>query len=463
MCETNKMEDTTKEKCCRGNELYGTVILSLAFTFIFTAYLAIQNLQSSLNQVDGLGMISLSCLYATIIVSGILAPAIIRAIGVKWCLIASFICHIIYTGTNFYPTFATLVPSSVLLGITAGPMWTGQSVYIANKAFSYAQRANKDPHAILSFYNGIFFCMYETTQITGNIISSVVLHQGTYNMTNNTLCGKDDCPIVTNSSQIEEPERYIVYTLLGVFLGCDFIGLLISAFLLPPLSPLMDDGNQDNVRQSLISCGKALGDLDLVFLVPLTMFMAMEQAILWTDFTKSFISCPFGIQQIGFIMAAYGGSTTVFALLFSRLAEYSGRYVLFGIAAVINMAIFISLFFFNPSMAEQSYIFIIAVIWGASEGIWQTQSNALIAFLFPEKKESAFANYHTWKAIGFTITFVYGNFLCVSSKLYIAIVLLFVAMLLYAIVEIRVRRSRGSQDMVPFRQHKSATISQTVL
>ncbi|KAK3598311.1 hypothetical protein CHS0354_029220 [Potamilus streckersoni] len=448
MCEANKMEDTTKEKCCRGNELYGTVILSLSFTFIFTAYLAIQNLQSSLNQVDGLGVISLSCLYAMIIVSGILAPAIIRVIGFNWSLIASFICHIIYTATNFYPTFATLVPSSVLLGITAGPMWTGQSVYLANKAYSYAQITSKDPHAILSIYNGIFFCMFETTQITGNIVSSLVLHQGTYNETFNTLCGKDDCPVLTNSSRIVEPERYIVYTLLGVFLAFDIVGLLISAFLLPPLNQSVDYVKQGCVKQSLISCGKALGDLDLLLLVPLILFMAMEQAILWTDFTKSYISCPFGIQQIGFIMAAYGGSTTVFALLFSRLAEYSGRYVLFGMAAAINMAIFISLFYFDPWIANQSNIFVIAVIWGASEGIWQTQSNALIALLFPEKKESAFANYHTWKAIGFTITFVYGNFLCVSSKLYIAIALLAVAVLLYTIVEIRVRRRRRSQDIV---------------
>lgn len=67
--------------------------------------------------------------------------------------------------------------------------------------------------------------------------------------------------------------------------------------------------------------------------------------------------------------------------------------------------------------------------------------SALVALLFPEKKDSAFANYHTWKAIGFTITFVYGNFLCVSTKLLIAICLLVVSMLLYVIVEIRVRRT----------------------
>ena len=66
---------------------------------------------------------------------------------------------------------------------------------------------------------------------------------------------------------------------------------------------------------------------------------------------------------------------------------------------------------------------------------------ALVAHLFPNKTDAAFANYHTWKAVGFTITFVYSGFLCVSTKLIIAMVLLVVAMTLYIVVEIRVYRT----------------------
>ncbi|WAR02410.1 UN93A-like protein [Mya arenaria] len=249
-----------------GKERRNVFVLSASFTAIFTAYLAIQNLQSSLNQADGLGIISLSCMYACIILSGILAPSIIGFLGEKTVIVVSFICHVVYTCTNFYPTFATLIPSSVLLGLTAGPMWTSQSVYLSDMAYSYAGRKNSDSHTILSKYNGIFFAMYETTQITGNLISSIVLQQGTYNYT--------------------------------------------------------------NTNETVKFCGR--------------------------------YGCP-------------------------------------------------------------------------------KEVNALIALLFADKKDAAFANYHTWKAIGFTVTFVYSNFLCVSTKLVVAIGLLVAAMLLYAIVEFRVR------------------------
>lgn len=440
-----KLEENDLHK---GRELRNVLILSGSFTAVFTAYLAIQNLQSSLNQEHGLGIISLSSMYACIIISGILAPTIIKVIGEKRTLIISFLCHVIYTITNFYPSFYTLIPSSVLLGMTAGPMWTSQSIYISEMSYSYATTSGKDIHAILSKFNGIFFSMYETTQITGNLISSLVLQQGSYNdksASNETVsnCGKTDCPLETNATSIDEPEHRVVYILLGIFLACDIAGVILTSCFLPPLKQQVSK-QKTNVLSSLTLCGKGLLDVNLVLLVPLIMFMAMEQAILWTDYTKAFISCPVGIQKIGFVMSAYGGSTTFFALSLSKISQYTGRHFLFIVAGLVNFGILVTLYLWIPQRDDITLIFVLPVIWGLAEGIWQTQSNALVALLFPEKKDAAFANYHTWKAIGFSITFVYGNFLCVSTKLMIALVLLVVAMTLYVIVEIRVTRRKRS-------------------
>lgn len=80
--------------------------------------------------------------------------------------------------------------------------------------------------------------------------------------------------------------------------------------------------------------------------------------------------------MVGFIMASYGGSTTVSALLTSRLAKYTGRHVLFAVAIIVQMSIFVAMFLFDPVGDEDlPYLFTMAVVWGLSEGIWQTQSN----------------------------------------------------------------------------------------
>lgn len=287
------MDLMQKERMPLGKECKNTFVLSAAFMSVFTSYLAIQNLQSSLNEEQGLGIISLSCMYACLIISGMIAPAVINVLGEKRVLVISFMCHIIYIGTNFYPSFITLVPSSVLLGFTAGPMWTSQSVYLATMAYSYAGRTLKDKHAVLSKFNGIFFPMYETTQITGNLISSLVLQQGNYNSNsssntlNNTItikfCGSTDCPFIENAEHIEEPSRDVVFILLGIFLALDIFGLLLTSFFLPPLEKLKHKGS---ICKTLSLCGKGLTDVNIILLLPLIVFMAMEQALLWTVYTK---------------------------------------------------------------------------------------------------------------------------------------------------------------------------------
>lgn len=62
------------------------------------------NLQSSINAKDGLGTVSLSAIYAAIVVSCIFIPTlVIRRLTVKWTLCASMICYAPYIGAQFYP------------------------------------------------------------------------------------------------------------------------------------------------------------------------------------------------------------------------------------------------------------------------------------------------------------------------------------------------------------------------
>ncbi|XP_062596122.1 protein unc-93 homolog A-like [Saccostrea cucullata] len=438
-----------KEVGVSGRETLNVVIISFSFFFVFTAYLALQNLQSSLNQEEGLGITSLSCLYGFIILSSILAPWIIKSLGIKISLLISWIAHMLYTCANFYPTFATLLPASILLGLISGPMWTSQSVFISTNAYSFSDLNKADTHAVLSRLNGIFFTYYELTQISGNLVSSFVLNRDEYNSTPaSTQCGCNDCPDVAlenGTSKIVEPSSSTVYLMLSIFLAFDLLGFLCTVIFLPSI-PKSEWAEQSNTQESITACFSALWDPKLVLLVPFISIMAMEQAVLWTDFTKSYISCPYGIQMIGFVMASYGCATTVSAFVTSRVAKYTGRYILFGIAVCIDMAIFVLLFVWVPKPDQKEYVYALAVVWGLTEGIFQTQSNALIALLFPEKTEAAFANYHCTKAASFTVYFVISLYLCVKIKLIIVIGLLAVGSLLYIGVEVQVHRRRETEN-----------------
>lgn len=82
-------------------------------------------------------------------------------------------------------------------------------------------------------------------------------------------------------------------------------------------------------------------------------------------------------------MATYGGATTVFALLFGRISKYTGRYVLFALAGLMNLGTLVVLYVWIPTSEDVVLVFMIPVMWGVSEGIWQIESNGETSIIKP--------------------------------------------------------------------------------
>lgn len=93
------------------------LVVGLSWVFFFTAYQSIANLQSSLNSDGGLGTVSLSTIYVSLIVSCIFLPTyMIKKLDIKWTIIVSQFAYILYIAANLYPKYYTLVPAAVILG-----------------------------------------------------------------------------------------------------------------------------------------------------------------------------------------------------------------------------------------------------------------------------------------------------------------------------------------------------------
>lgn len=104
--DKNKDGDTAsyreKVKLSAGEKwriLKNITVVSFAFMIQFTAFQGTANLQSSINAKDGLGTVSLSAVYAAIVVSCIFLPTlVIRRLTVKWTLCFSMLCYAPYIG-----------------------------------------------------------------------------------------------------------------------------------------------------------------------------------------------------------------------------------------------------------------------------------------------------------------------------------------------------------------------------
>ena len=274
------------------------VVISLSFTCVFTASLAVVNLQSSLNKAQHLGVIGLSVLYGCIILFGPLAPMFIRSLGAKHALMAAWVIFAVFIAMNFYPRFYTLVPAEALKGVISGSMWTSQGLYLTTAGKTYAEMFGIDVHSAMSKLNGIFFMFYETSQVTGNLISSLVLSRGSgHNTTSDDvikLCGVEACHAEGGgggngtASEEDKPDQQLVYLLMAIFAGFNVLGLILTAVALPRLQ-LGEKILNVSKWESLVEMGNMVKDSRMLLLMPVFMAQAMAVGVLLGDYTR--VSC----------------------------------------------------------------------------------------------------------------------------------------------------------------------------
>ncbi|XP_075719847.1 protein unc-93 homolog A-like [Rhinoderma darwinii] len=436
-------------------------VISVGFLLIFVAFGGLQTLQSSLNPSGGLGAVSLSVTYGGQIFSAaVFTPFVISKFGCKRTLTIFTCSYIIYTLANFYPRWYTLIPASVILGLGASPFWTAKCTYLTVSARRHALKSgNKDMHVINQYF-GIFFLVFQSSRVWGNLISSLVLNLAQPNdetIWNNTDCGANEAFLLLtgNLSEIagnlseqsgnwsqtcrpSQPSNVLVYIILGVYVACGLFSLLLITVFLDPIDHTIENTNggcHENVWAPFLATVKHLQDKRQCLLIPLTVYSGMVQGFIFSDYTKSYVTCSLGMQYVGYVIIVYGATTSIFSYIFGKLSQYIKRISFFTSAMVINISSIAALFVWKPHRHQLGVFFLFSGLWGIADAVWQTLLNGFYGILFEENREAAFASYLLWKSLGYVLSFGYSSFLGVYVKLCILLATLLFGMLLYLIVE----------------------------
>ncbi|PSN46516.1 hypothetical protein C0J52_09032 [Blattella germanica] len=349
------------------------IVISIAFMVHFTAFCGTSNLQSSINAVEGLGTASLMAIYVSMMVSTIFLPIIvIRWLGCKWTMPVSFVCYMPYILTQVYARFYTLIPAGLLDGMGAGPLWCAKCIYLNVVAEIYSKISGVSVETILARFFGIFFMIYELSEVWGNLISSL---------------GR-----------------------VGSGTGVTGIKLLIVTV-------------------------KLLKDPKQLLLLPITAWLGVGQVFRGSDFTIAFVSCAWGISNIGYVMIVYGVTHSISAILTGYIVKLTGRLFTVWSAMVLQIGIIITLLVWKPEPTDAMIFFAISGVWGIVDGVWLVQINALCGMLFPGNEEAAYSNYRVWRSIGFILAYAYSPYLCTSTKIYILLGLLILGMMGYIVIE----------------------------
>lgn len=424
--------------------LKNILVVSFGFLLLFTAYGGLQSLQSSLHSEHGLGVASLSVVYAALIVSSMfLPPILIKKLGCKWTIVGAMCCYITFSLGNFYASWYTLIPTSMILGLGGAPLWSAKCTYLTIAGNSNAQKTGKNGKDVINQYFGIFFLIFQSSGVWGNLISSLVFGQtpekATISEAELACCGAYDCTNSTDNPEIPKgPSKTLIYTLLGIYTGSGVLAVLLIVFFLDQIETNTEEEKEKREQtfwMTFLATFRHLKDKRQCLLIPLTMYSGFEQGFLAGDYTKNYVTCALGINFVGYVMICFSGANSLCSMLFGKISQYTGRKALFALATVIHLACIITLLLWKPHPKHLAVFFILSALWGVADAVWQTQTNALYGILFEKNKEAAFANYRLWESLGFVIAFGYSTFLQVYIKLYIVLLVLLISMATYSIVE----------------------------
>ncbi|CAF1024654.1 unnamed protein product [Rotaria sordida] len=430
------------------------LVLSVAFLLLFTACGAMGNLQSSLNTEANVGVNSLSISYACLIFSAMFLPhPVIAIFGLKWALVLSQVPYLLYVAANYHPKAYLMYPAAVLVGLGAGPLWTSKCTYLTDSGGIYAEAKGVDKNVIINRLFGIFFMFFQTAQIWGNLISYLVLKSEEKPYVNGTIsnitkkyhkCGADFSEKEYQSAEVvNRIDRKTVDILCIIYICICICSILFVVVFLEQRRksslgkvPIM---LMHSVKL-LVSTIKHLRQINQLLLIPLTIWSGLEQSFLNAQFTKGFVSCTLNAKYVGLILIAYGVCASISSFGFGQVVKLVGRWPCFGIAAIINYALIMTMLVWRPSEDQIGVLFTLAGLWGVSDGVWQTQINALYGVLFSKHDEAAFSNYRLWESIGFVLFYIITPHIRIRIALMILIIFLTTGMIGYAITEIRWRK-----------------------
>ena len=295
--------DSEQNKLCRLSprltaykNLFG---LSWSWLTVFGAFLGIQALQSSINQEANLGLTSLCVLNGFFALSTLITPTIIRLIGTKYALIGGYVVFFLYTLSNVYPHWYTLIPSSFLLGVAHGPAWASLNTHATNVAIKYAPDfKQKTKHLIINF-SGVISFHIQIAQALGTLVSSLVLIQcdtGSNSTSNSTSMAMnfsttadvngtcDDSEFCTDTSALNL-SNVCLYILIGVYGLMDIIGIVIACVMLDGVSTdtqFLSFSKKCTVyiKEPLVEIFQVFCSWKMLLLVAPTLFNGMELAFI---------------------------------------------------------------------------------------------------------------------------------------------------------------------------------------
>eukprot|EP01060_Flectonema_neradi_P015756 TRINITY_DN223_c2_g1_i1.p1 TRINITY_DN223_c2_g1~~TRINITY_DN223_c2_g1_i1.p1 ORF type:complete len:494 (+),score=49.68 TRINITY_DN223_c2_g1_i1:44-1525(+) len=329
---------------------------------------------------NNIGSIAIGLIYGAYTCSCLAGVFIVDRLGERKCFQIAFAIFALFSASNVAvannPTDITLqwwllLPSSALVGVAASFLWIAQGTYLTTNAELHASVMGHQKGSSLGLFTGIFFAFQQSTQIAGNILATVFLGYALWS-----------------------PAR-----LMFLYLVLTVAGLMLSL----RISNVSEDSTSratTSLSESIMITVKMWSDPKFNLLMPLILYVGLEQAFIWGIFNQ-FVRQMLGISEIGFLMSGFGATNVVGSILFGRLSDAVGRLSILLLGGACHLLVIHQLFLIDTSTCQPThrlFLLALACLWGVGDSVFNTQLFALVGDTFSDRKEAGFSNLKLWQS-----------------------------------------------------------------
>ena len=213
------------------------VLFGMGAHLISVAYWVLSSLTTSFNA--NLGSFSLAALYCSHIGSLILSPSLVNIMGAKASSILSGLGAFSFTASYFYPSWYTIMPSSLVMGFAQSLMFTSLLVTKSDEVRRVVEKWNLDEVAYHGRFSAISAVACNSSAIVAGVVTVATLSYqpgqlASYNSTRMNDNGSvfynateellpRECVTLSATSSAASTDGINYYILVGV---CSFAALL---------------------------------------------------------------------------------------------------------------------------------------------------------------------------------------------------------------------------------------------
>lgn len=405
-------------------------------------------LQSSVQAKNGTGSLSTTSYYACTIASAfVVYPLLLRFLGRKYNLLLGDVSCILFGLTLLMPSQVLPIIVNAVAGLLTCSVWSSAFAIAVSFGSTKTDANTKDVQTGVK-NSSCFVAILGFGQSLINILPLAILRNfGSHTIdnvtTNLTSCGAGDCPKEYSTDEDHSiynnlvPSRPSLYIFVGVLAFLQITVVTVHWALLPNDRPTIPEetpliegqGVTERVnlewreiimkffKEPLAAIWRSLITAESSFTFCSQLHFGIVTRFVWLVFSRSFVSCTFGVQQVGLLMLIfYLMSATTCLLAAKCLLTITIRYLTI-LKSLLDLTACAIAIMWIPSQKTFYVVYVLAALFGICQGLSRSLVYSLPVFYFKDI-DAGYILCTFWAAIGIALCGLVSANVCTMYILY---------------------------------------------